>query len=948
MSGCVSARCCARPNLPGSARRLKRWPCSGAYTMSEAEREPPNGIRRRAVLNVAAHAALFLAAVALYTLTLNGDVQPADSGELQIAAVTLGIAHPPGYPLFTMLGWLLAQAPMGSPYARVSLLSVVASAITLVLVSLTVQRALAVKTGGQGSRKTGDANLTPSVCLQVSSPSGLLISPSRLIAGLLAALALGGSTTFWAQATTTNIRSLTALFTALMLYASARSDATGRASSLALFAAAFGLGVGHHISLVFAGAVLGAHVLYTTWRADRRGFWRATAGALAIFAATQLVWLYLPIRDAAGARFAPGNLTTLDGLLFHIFARGFAGDMLAWAAPEFLFDRLALLPTLLNFQFSAPVLVGMAFAALAMLWRRRVLGAVWLSACAAHLFITITYRAPQTVEYAMPCWVILSAVLGVGLGKLAERPAPLRSASQGRNTIETSLAFLRFRSRAALLRALARALLLAVIAFAGRDAAQRWPSFVYLGRDRSVRAAAEAVLQGAQPSSVILSQWHQVTPMWALQDIEGLRRDVRVEYVFPRGAQPYAETFAQQAAQRAQSQTVYVTSLFARELAGEGLQAMPLRDRPAWRVARRFDPPAESDGELFDGRIAVIGPAYLDGRIVEVGQSVMLDVGWRLRAAPQLGDSITVRILRRDGRLAANADLRLPADARAGDHAMQRVALGVPLDLSPGSYDILMGAYRLAEGGFVQYRDRRGAEFVSVATLIVAPASLPPATQHPLGSADGPTTQQPRLIGVDYDSGIAGQCRVWTHWRLGRSAAEVALGDAAGQPLATPRMLSAATATDRAQYLSLAFDIPPTREIRVLPFDLRLADACDSQRYVPFADQMALVGASVHGDAALKVDLHWLALRPLVNDYIISARVEGDGWYRAHDGVPALGALPTLKWIRGSRVMDRHPFELGDGLGALRVGVVVYDSATRLPLPLLDERYENGVSIVGP
>ncbi len=889
--------------------------------MNEAESETANGSRRPALLNAAAHAALFLAAVALYALTLNGDVQPADSGELQIAAVTLGIPHPPGYPLFTMLGWLLAQAPIGSPYARVSFLSVIASAITLVMVSLTVQRAL-----------------SPAGCVPVS----------RLAAGWLAALALGGSTTFWAQATTTNIRSLTALFTALMLYASARSHATGRASSLALFAAAFGLGVGHHISLVFIGAVLGAHVLYLTWRADRRGFWRAAAGALGIFAATQLVWLYLPIRDAAGARFAPGNLTTPDGLLFHIFARGFAGDMLAFAAPEFLFDRLALLPTLLTFQFSAPVLIGVALAALAMLWRLRVLGAVWLSACAAHLFITITYRAPQTVEYAMPCWVILSVVLGAGLGRLLEGRASFTATSQRRDAIETSLVLSRLRSRAALLRAFAYALLLAVIAFAGRDAVQRWPSFVYLGRDRSARAAAEAVLQGAQPASVILSQWHQATPMWALQDIEGLRRDVRVEYVFPRGAQPYAETFAEQAARRALSQTVYVTSLFADELAGEGLQAMPLRDRPAWRVAQRFDPPAESDGGLFDTRIAIIGPAYLDGRIVEVGQSVMLDVGWHLRAAPQPGDSITARILRRDGRLAANADLRLPSDARAGDHAVQRVALGLPLDLSPGSYDILIGAYRLAEGGFVQYRDRHGAEFVSVATLIVAPASLPPATQHPLASADGPTAQQPRLVGVDYDTGIASRLRVWTHWRLGQSAVEAALVDAAGRQLAPSQTLSAATAPERAQYLSLAFDIPPTRGIRVMPFGLRLPDYRDGQRYVPFADQMALVGARAHGGAALKVDLHWLAMRPLVNDYVISARVEGHGLYRAHDSVPALGALPTLKWIRGSRVMDRHPFELGDYHGALRVGVVVYDSATRLPLPPLDERYKNGVSVIGP
>lgn len=901
---------------------------------------------RFSLLNSVAHATLFLAAVALYTLTLNGDVQPADSGEFQIAAITLGIPHPPGYPLFTMLGWLFAQVPVGSPYARVSFLSVIASAATLVLVSLTVRHALAIKTGGRGDRETGGVNLTPSPCLQVSSPSGLLIPLSRLIAGLLAAVALGGSTTFWAQATTTNIRSLTALFTALMLYASARIYATGRASGLVLFAFAFGLGVGHHISLVFVGGVLGVYVLYVAWREDRHGFRRATASAFGVLAAMQLVWLYLPIRDAAGARFAPGNLTTLDGLLFHVFARGFAGDMLAFAAPAFLFDRLVLLPTLLTFQFSVPVLIGVAIAALALIWRSRVLGVIWLLACAAHLFVTITYRAPQTVEYAMPCWVILCVTLGAGLGALADARLSFTTKTRRREAIGNTFLPARLRGETTFIRPVSFVPLLAVIAFAGCDAVQRWPSFVYLGRDRSTRAAAEAVLQAVQPGSVILSQWHQATPMWALQDIEGLRRDVQVEYVFPHGAQPYAETFAEQAARRVRDQITYVTSLFAEALAAQGLQATPLNDRPVWRVANRFAPPAQTDGVLFDERIAVIGPAYLDGRTVEVGQAVTMDVGWHLRGAPQPGDSITLRIVQPDGRLAANADLRLPADAQAGDHAAQRVVLGVPLDLPPGAYDLLVGAYRPTEGSFIHYRDARGAEFVPVATLIVAPASLPPATQHPLGSLVKPAAQDPQLIGVDYDAGLPGQLRVWTHWQLGRSAVEVTPVDADGRPLAPARMLSAATALDRAQYLSLPFDIPLKRGIRIMPFDHRLPDYREGQRYVPFANQMALVGVSVHGGAALKVDLHWLSARPLVNDYIVSVRIEGDGLYRTHDSVPALGAIPTLKWIRDSHVMDRHPFDLGSYHGRLRAGVVVYDSVNRLPLPPLDERYENVVTII--
>ncbi|HEY3342663.1 MAG TPA: DUF2723 domain-containing protein, partial [Anaerolineae bacterium] len=304
--------------------------------------------------NLMLHGALFVAALCLYTSTLNADVQPADSGEFQIAAIKLGIPHPPGYPLYTMLGWLFAQAPVGSPFARVSFLSVIASALTLVLVSLTTQRLILSQPTYAGAVISDDAR-------------SFLVS---LGAGLLAALALGTSTTFWAQATTTNIRSLTALFTALMLYAAVQLYNAVRSPSVyarrihpvLLFALALGLGVGHHVSLVFVGGVLGILVLSLMMRGTLG--WRSVAGALGLLALTQLVWLYLPIRDAAGARFAPGNLTSLNGLLFHIFARGFAGDMLAFAAPEYLFDRLSILPTLVLFEFSWPVLVGALLGAL--------------------------------------------------------------------------------------------------------------------------------------------------------------------------------------------------------------------------------------------------------------------------------------------------------------------------------------------------------------------------------------------------------------------------------------------------------------------------------------------------------------------------------------------------------------------------------------------------------
>jgi hypothetical protein len=121
----------------------------------------------------------------LYWGTLARDVLPADSGEFQLIAAELGVAHPPGFPLYTVAANLFSRLPIGqTPAYRVNLLSAFTSAAALIFVMLTVKE------------------LTGSI-----------------LGGVITAGALGTATTFWAQATTANIRSLTALFAAIAFYA---------------------------------------------------------------------------------------------------------------------------------------------------------------------------------------------------------------------------------------------------------------------------------------------------------------------------------------------------------------------------------------------------------------------------------------------------------------------------------------------------------------------------------------------------------------------------------------------------------------------------------------------------------------------------------------------------------------------------------------------------------
>ena len=76
-------------------------------------------MRSRASLSVA------IIAFALYLITLAPTITWAnfgtDGGDLITAAVTLGVPHPPGYPLYTTLGYVFAQLPIGTVAFRLNL-----------------------------------------------------------------------------------------------------------------------------------------------------------------------------------------------------------------------------------------------------------------------------------------------------------------------------------------------------------------------------------------------------------------------------------------------------------------------------------------------------------------------------------------------------------------------------------------------------------------------------------------------------------------------------------------------------------------------------------------------------------------------------------------------------------------------------------------------------------
>jgi hypothetical protein len=178
-----------------------------------------------------------------------------------------------------------------------------------------------------------------------------------------------------------------------------------------------------------------------------------------------------------------------------------------------------------------------------------------------------------------------------------------------------------------------------------------------------------------------------------------------------------------------------------------------------------------------------------------------------------------------------------------------------------------------------------------------------------------------------------------------------------GQPVAQH---SVPAAEDRG-YVTTVLDVPPgARDLRLRllwpdtgaaltrrgPWGLALRSPATLPRprthqyYVPYGGKLALIDVRTRqvwrAGQRERIALSFLSLRPIVRDYVVSVQADGIG---ASDGVPALGALPTFKWIRGSQIVDVHLLSTpADVSGEIVPMIIVYDAFTSETLAPLDER----------
>ena len=307
-----------------------------------------------------------------------------DSAEFITNAVTLGINHPTGYPLYTILTrlWLMV-IPFGVPAHTVNAFSALAAAGTVVCVYFILE----------------------------------FLTARRAIAVLLALL-LAVSSTLWSRATSAEVYSLSSFFFALTVLLMLQWHRDRELTQLTIAAYLAGLGLSQHSTGVLAAFSFLLFVLLVEPKIIRHA--RTLMVLTVVFLIGLSTYLYLPIRSLGGPPIAWGDMKTIEGVFRHLLPvseKGLApylgGDMekrLSWFVQQAMTREF--------WYFGAAALFGIP-----VLMKRWRLLALFVSVAAVNVLFAVSRRMPIHADFDanfIPSYVIMVLFMGLALARFAE------------------------------------------------------------------------------------------------------------------------------------------------------------------------------------------------------------------------------------------------------------------------------------------------------------------------------------------------------------------------------------------------------------------------------------------------------------------------------------------------------------------------------------------------
>ncbi len=650
----------------------------GARSRQVAGSQPaPERTRPRpATRDVFVAFAFFLGSLVLYVVTTAPSVATIfdDSLEFQVVLPTLGIAHPSGYPLYTLAGKAATfLIPLRDPAGRTNLLSALTAALAIgFLYPL--------------ARRVGGSRLGAAVTTAVFA-----ISP-----------------VWWSQATLAEVYAPHGLLMILFLYLLLRweeehvvripSDPQPTTDRwLGYTALVAGLGLAHHrmIALLFPAALL--LVLWTDPSLLRRP--RRWLKPLLLALAPLLLYLYLPIRGQTTPSLDGTYSPTLRGTLEWILARGYSVFLTSnpFGVSRSIGDFVALFTD----QFGVFLLLA-ALWSLITGWRlvlRRYL--FLLLATVPTLAFGAAYKVQDVSVFLIPAFILVTLWAAWGLTPLFDGVAVYGAGIAHRLLLPRWIG----RLLPGALAALAAAILvfeparLAWEEFPVRDRSQTW----------SVYDQGMDMIAHVEPGGRVVGLLGETTLLRYFRDVLGLRPDIALT-----AADDEAARYEAVEAALARGEPVYLT----RDLPGAASRYSLDAVGPLIAVSAKATPGAPPSGQDV-GMGILLREAKTDVRTTHAGPVVRLTLAWAPTMPITEELKVSARLVGESGKVLAADDqvpvhFAYPTTAWVAGETIQDVYdLPLPADAATKPYGLLLILYRAVDAS-------------EVGRIRLPPTALPP------------------------------------------------------------------------------------------------------------------------------------------------------------------------------------------------------------------------------
>ncbi|MEB2295000.1 MAG: DUF2723 domain-containing protein [Ignavibacteria bacterium] len=359
----------------------------------------------------------------IYLFTLAPSVVQIDSGELAAVQATLGIAHPTGYPLFTMIGYLFSLIPL--PFSKIFQLNILATiycSIGVGVFTYTIKYCLdnilvfrKKNLSKESAKKEKKKSKEQSTEKQIEIPENF-----KLITAVFGGLSLAFSRTFWFQSTSVEVYSLHLLLITLIIFfllkAYVKSFENDKLSNWLLFAFFLALGFTNHLTtlMILPGT---AYLYFSRYKFNSASFKKLALMITLFILVLIAIYSYLPLRASQNPILNWGNPIDWERIYRHVTGRQYQ----VWLFTSFdsAGKQFSHFWNILPFEF----FIGLLFVLIGLivsLFRSKTLGLFILISFLFTLFYSINYDIHDIDSYFLLAFIMLAFFSSFGALKILE------------------------------------------------------------------------------------------------------------------------------------------------------------------------------------------------------------------------------------------------------------------------------------------------------------------------------------------------------------------------------------------------------------------------------------------------------------------------------------------------------------------------------------------------